>query len=339
MRHISGLVLLSVVLHCAGPEKAASRWELSESARELVGEAEAEKILRALEAAEQSGTDPSLSGFHVRVATVVEKDGQEHVITGGNTEYQVPEAIHAETSLLNHVANLLGAEATRAVKFIAFHTEGTCGGSASCGDCRDYQIATTDYQNLLVVCGQASDHTVHVRRFSEALSPEERFPQVLESEIPLPQPELRRLVRAAQEAQQRGIRLFTDSQHHSGAAGLSWKGDLYRAAGADDAAFHYRYPIGGMLQQAATEGDYFIRAVVVAGEPGSWPRVSYRDRQYGYESSSFNRRRGLEPISLILTNGQGRYRMTTFEQALPDAFSTDAFMPEAVEAFLQRQAP
>ena len=78
--------------------------------------------------------------------------------------------------------------------------------------------------------------------------------------------------------------------------------------------------------------------MVVAGEPGRIPHLSYRDRQYGYESSSFNRKRGLPPIRLIVLDSTGpspRYRATTFEDALPGAFSTADFMPEAVDRFLQ----
>jgi hypothetical protein len=41
---------------------------------------------------------------------------------------------------------------------------------------------------------------------------------------------------------------------------------------------------------------------------------------------------------LILTDGEGNYRMTTFEEALPHAFSTSAFMPEAVGKFLETHA-
>jgi hypothetical protein len=90
-----------------------------------------------------------------------------------------------------------------------------------------------------------------------------------------------------------------------------------------------------MLQQAATESDYLMRAIVVAGEPGQWPAVSYRDRQYGYEVSTFNHAEGKPPITLILTDGQGKYKVTTFESALPYAFSTAAFMPDALSAFLK----
>ena len=48
------------------------------------------QIFRALSAAENAGTDPSISHFKVRAATVIAKDGQEHVVLGGNTEYAVP---------------------------------------------------------------------------------------------------------------------------------------------------------------------------------------------------------------------------------------------------------
>jgi hypothetical protein len=38
---------------------------------------------------------------------------------------------------------------------------------------------------------------------------------------------------------------------------------------------------------------------------------------------------------LILTDGQGKYKVSTFESALPYAFSTAAFMPDALSAFLK----
>jgi hypothetical protein len=86
-----------------------------------------------------------------------------------------------------------------------------------------------------------------------------------------------------------------------------------------------------------------VQTVVVASQPGRTPRLSYRDRQYGYEFSSFNRKRGLPPIRLILVEedqvgGALRYRTTTFEDALPGAFSTADFMPEAVDRFLETAA-
>ncbi len=329
------LIGLLLAAGCARDPGGSGRWELSESAAGEVDETLARQIFLALDAAEQAGTDPSISHYDVRAATVVEAEGREHVVVGSNTEYQVPEAIHGETSLLNHVTSLLGKEATRSVRFLAFYSDGRCGSGSSCGDCRDYQIAVTDYQNLLIACGQSSDRTVHIKKFADAVVPEESFPAVSADGIPLSEAVLEQLVGAAIEARQGGITLFTSGEHHAGAAGVSSKGKLYRAAGADDAAFHYRYPIGGLLQQAAAESDYFIEAIVVVGEPGEWPRISYRDRQYGYESSSFNLREGLEPIRLILTDGEGNYRMTTFEEALPGAFSTSAFMPDAVGEFLE----
>ena len=102
--------------------------------------------------------------------------------------------------------------------------------------------------------------------------------------------------------------------------------------------------MGAVLQQAATYRDYFVQAVVVAGTEERTPRLSYRDRQYGYEFSSFNHKRGLPPIQLILVEEAGaaapelRYRLTTFEEALPGAFSAASFMPEAVDRFLEDRA-
>jgi cytidine deaminase len=314
---------------------APSRWHLTKASEALAPDSRLRRqMYAALDAAEKAGTDPRISHFNVRAATVVDVGGRENIVLGGNSEYEIPEAIHGETSVLNHVTALYGAEATRKkVRFIAFYAE-HCGGGASCGDCRDYQLANTDYEHLLVVCGQSSDHTVHVSRFRDQLVCERDFPGVEARNIPLSTEELDRLVRAAEEARQGGVTLFT-TDRHSGAAGLSFSGKTYRAAGGDDAAFHYRYPIGGLLQQAATGRDYFLRAIVVAGEPGKWPVVNYRDRQYGYEASTFNLQAGKAPIVLILTDGKGRFRMTTFDQALPHAFSTADFMPQAVKAFLQ----
>ncbi|MFZ0911563.1 MAG: hypothetical protein WA766_20430 [Candidatus Acidiferrales bacterium] len=313
----------------------SSRWTLTKDSEAVVPDAKLrDQIFRALDAAEHSGNDPRISHFPVRAATVIEKDGQEHIVLGGNTEYDVPEAIHGETSLLNHVTALFGPDTTRhLVRFIAYYGH-KCGGGGSCGDCRDYQIAATDYEHLLVACGQATDHTVHVSRFMDQVVCEKNFADVDASKIPLGAAELSQLVKLAQGAALGGVTLFA-SERHTGAAGLSFSGKTYRAAGADDAAFHYRYPIGGLLQQAATERDYLMRAIVVAGEPGKWPVVNYRDRQYGYEASSFNRHDGKAPIELILTDGQGHYRVTTFEAALPHAFSTADFMPDALEKFLK----
>ena len=314
---------LAVLVLCAAcGTNETTRWKMAAPSTDAELERE---IFRALDAAAETGTHPPLSKFQVRTATVL--DGR--VVTGGNTEYHVPEAIHGESALVNHVIGLVGPEATRKrVRFIAYYAEG-CGESLSCGDCRDYQIETLDVESLLAVCGDASTGLVHIRPFRDALVPEERFPEVAPSEIPLAKETLDRLVAEATRAREGGIDLFTSKEHHAGAAALSYSGAVYRAAGVDDAAFHYRYPIGGLLQQAATERDYFLEAIVVVGE-----RVSYRDRQYGYEFSSFNGKRGLPPIRLILTDGEGRFRLTTFEEALPYAFSTNDFMPGRVDEFL-----
>lgn len=316
-----------------------SGWRLTPESEALVPDAPLRaRIFRALSAAENAGTDPSISHFQVRAATVIEKDGQEHVVLGGNTEYAVPEGIHGETSLLNHVTALYGAEATRhALRFVAFFSQ-HCGSGASCGDCRDYQKAQTDYAHLLIVCGQASDHTVRVTRFADQLVDEDKFPSASPSSLPISPGELAKLLSAAEDARLGGVTLFTTSRH-TAAAGLSYSGKIYRAAGADDAAFHYRYPIGGVLQQAATERDYFLRAILVVGEKGKWPAVNYRDRQYGFESSSFDLETGKPPIALILSDGLGNYRATTFEVALPHAFSTADFLPEAVREFLRTHPP
>jgi cytidine deaminase len=320
-------------------ENPAIQWKLTKESESVVPDVKLrDQIFRALDAAQNAGTSPTISHFRVRAATIINKNGQEHVVLGGNTEYEVPEAIHGESSLLNHVTALYGSETTRSsVRFVAFYGQ-TCGGSGSCGDCRDYQIAATDYEHLLIACGQASDHTVRVHRFTDQLICEKNFPEVDAAQIPLSAQELARLVKSAQEARLGGVTLFT-SERHSGAAGLSFSGKMYRSAGADDAAFHYRYPIGGLLQQASTERDYFMRAIVVAGEPGKWPAIDYRDRQYGFEVSSFNHSEGKPSIRLILPNGEGKYRMTTFEDALPYPFSIARFRPEAITDFLKTHKP
>jgi len=337
---LSGGLLLAALLAAVAASTRTSNdsWRLTSDSEALVPEAALRgQIFRALDAAEHAGTDPSISHFKVRAATVVVVNGEDHVVLGGNTEYEVPEAIHGESSLLNHVTALYGPDATRHdVRFVAFFSQ-RCGVSGSCGDCRDYQHAVTDYAHLLIVCGQASDHTVRVTRFADQLVDEDKFPAASPDSLAISAAELAQLTQSATEARQGGVTLFTTTRH-TAAAGLSYSGKIYRAAGGDDAAFHYRFPIGGLLQQAATERDYFLRAVVVVGEKGQWPVVNYRDRQYGFESSSFNHEAGKPPIALILADGAGHYRATTFEAALPHAFSTANFMPQAVKDFLQSHA-
>ena len=329
------IITAAMAVSLVGRSASEPGWHLTASSEVLVSDPVLRgQIFRALSAAESAGTDPTISHFKVRAATVVEKDGQEHVVLGGNTEYAVPEAIHGETSMINHVTALYGAETTRhKLRFVAFFSD-RCGVSGSCGDCRDFQKAATDYSHLLIVCGQSSDHSVRVTRFSDQLVDEDQFPAAQISALPVSTLELSHLLEAAQGASLGGVTLFTASSQ-SAAAAMSYSGKIYRAAGADDAAFHYRYPIGGVLQEAATERDYLLRAILVVGEKGHWPIVNYRDRQYGYEFSSFNRESGKAPIALIISDGLGNYRATTFESALPNAFSTANFMPQAVRDFLR----
>ena len=352
----AGALLLGAV-GCAGVgDEGDDAWIFSEASRELVSDAELrERIFAALDKAAATGTDPSISKYQVRASTVVEDEGVPRTIIGGNSEYAgYPEAIHGETSLMNHVINHIGPEAAqREVDFLAFYTAGQCGGGGSCGDCRDYLMTTTRWRDLLIVCGQASDHTVHVHRFADSVVPEDAFPVVGAEEIDLAEGALEAVVEAAIEARSGGVSLFTPAEEHLGVAVLTRRGEIYRAAGSDDAAFHYRYPVGAALQQAATYRDYFVTAVAVAGAPGRVPRLSYRDRQYGFEFSSFNLERGYPPIKLIVVEESGagtssdqssedgaprRYRLTTFEDALPGAFSAASFMPDAVDRFLEERA-
>src|SRR3990172_7579873 len=253
MTRLAIFIALLLAVACGAP--STSRWKLTERLNDPTLEQE---IFRALDAAAEAGTYPPLSKFQVRAATVVD----DQVVVGGNTEYHVPEAIHGESSIVNHVIALFGPEATREkVRFIAYYAE-RCGDSLSCGDCRDYQVATLDVERLLAICGEASTGEVHVRRFRDALVSEERFTEVAAAAIPLASEVLDRLVAEAARAREGGVDLFTSSEHHAGAAAISYSGAVYRAAGVDDSAFHYRYPIGGLLQQAATEKDYFLEAIV-----------------------------------------------------------------------------
>ncbi|MFQ5526505.1 MAG: hypothetical protein ACE5GX_09620 [Thermoanaerobaculia bacterium] len=362
-RSAAVLALLITAVACAPKEEPAvvadepasgseSPWALSEAAREHVTDRALEsRIYQALDAAAGAGTDPSISKYHVRAATVVPHEGSDRAVVGGNSEWTgYPEAIHGETSLMNHVINLAGPGAARRdVDFLAFYTDGTCGAGGSCGDCRDYLMTTTRWQNLLMVCGSGADHSVQVNRFARWVVPEADFPEVTAEETGIGRNRFDALVAGARAARAGGVSLFTTAEEHLGVAALTTEGRVYRAAGADDAAFHYRYPIGAVLQQAATYRDYFVEAVVVAAGRGHLPRVSYRDRQYGFESSSFNLKRGHPPIKLILVqeaspeqSAEGApwlsYRMISFEEALPGAFSTASFMPDAVDRFLEERA-
>lgn len=338
MRFRFVLVFALASTGCSTPPPTAP-WTLSsESPVRIDDPALLARMGRALDAAALAGTDPVISGHHVRAATSFTHEGREVVAVGGNTEYGVPQAVHGEVSVMNHATALVGAEAARReVRFIAFHAQTCEGDSRGCGDCRDYMRATTEYRSLLWVCGLAVDRTIVVRRFADGLFEEESTPDVEPASLGLPAGEIDRLVAAAREARRGGIALFTAADRHTGAAGLSASGRIYRSAGADDAAFHYRFAVGGVIQQAATERDYALRAIVVEGEPGAWPRVAYRERQYAFDYSSFGTSRGEPATLLILSDGQGRLKAATVETFLPKPFSVARFNPTAVERFLERQ--
>jgi cytidine deaminase len=333
-------LLAGALASCGLPRDPAPgpAWVFSDEARALVPDPVMRaRMSAALDAAEGAGTDPSISRFNVRAATVVGAGPDERVVVGGNSEWAVPEAIHGETSVINHAIATVGPTVTRdTMGFLAFAGE-SCGGGGSCGDCRDYIMQTTDYERLLVVCGNTADRIVHVARFADNLVAESTLEERSVNDVPgLEAAEAIRLVAAAIQARRGGVSLFTERALHVGAAALSDRGAIYAAAGADDAAFHYRYAIGGALQQAATAGDYALRAVAVAGagEPGQIPRVLYRDRQYGYEYSTFRTRRGQPPTIVLLVSDPTTVRVGTFEAMLPGAFSAADFMPEAVDRFL-----
>jgi len=331
-----GLAFAALAAGGCRRESPSPSWTLAvESSIRTDDQALLGRIGKALDAAAKAGTDPAISQFHVRTATVVTIDGTEQVVVGGNTEYPWPQAVHGEVSVMNHVIARFGAAAARQVQFIAFHSQ-SCGNSRGCGDCRDYLKATTEYNALMLVCGRAADRTIHIRKLADGLVDEEHFADATPGAVGLPGIDLQRLLAAATEARAGGVSLFTAPEQQVGVAALTSTGRIYRAAGADDAAFHYRYPVGAVLQQAATERDYFVRAVVMVGAGPAWPRVTYRDRQYGFETSTFATTRGLSPTMLILSNGHGGLKATTFEAALPHPFSVARFNPDAIERFLTR---
>src|ERR1700740_3630058 len=112
-------VLAIAAVVAASTQSSVDSWRLTPESEALVPDAALRtQIFRALDAAESAGTDPSISHFKVRAATVVTVNKEDHVVLGGNTEYELPEAIHGESSLLNHVTTLYGADATHhAVRF------------------------------------------------------------------------------------------------------------------------------------------------------------------------------------------------------------------------------
>src|SRR5260370_14222172 len=212
------LIAIFAALAASRPPSDAS-WRLPSESEALVPDAALRaQIFRALDAAEGAGTDPSISHFKVRAATVVTVSNEDRVVLGGNTEYEVPEAIHGESSLLNHVTTLYGPDITRrAVRFVAFFSQ-RCGVSGSCGDCRDFQHAATDYSHLLIVCGQASDHTVRVTRFADQLVDEDKFAAATPDSLSITPGELTRLTQSPAEARLGGVTLFTPPRP-TGAAG------------------------------------------------------------------------------------------------------------------------
>jgi hypothetical protein len=98
-----GLLLLFGVLAGWAFWKPAnsSKWTLTKESEAVVPDAELRKqIFKALDAAEKVHTDPPISHFQVRVATVVKVNGKEEKVLGGNSEYGRPQGLHGETSLL-----------------------------------------------------------------------------------------------------------------------------------------------------------------------------------------------------------------------------------------------
>ena len=273
------------------------------------------QIQQALEAASTAGTNPCLSSYHVRTATIIEHNGEEHLFTAGNTEYLHPEAIHSEVALVSQVIAKFGKEVAREkIRFIAFY--GNPEGSLSpCGDCRDYLIANTNVDRLLEAVGEGQN--IIVRKFKDCLVDETTFAACHTEELPVTRTQLKRMLEAAMEAKENTPSVFTPLNRQSAAAAISETGAIYRAAGVEDGAFHYRTAIGSVLQQAVTENDHAIKAILVVGKKGVWPSVSYRERQYGYEFSGLSPE---TPLYLILTDRQGNYRCTTFDAALPNGF-------------------
>src|SRR5664279_4644483 len=84
---VAGFVSLATL--CLVRAHSSPSWHFTESSRSLVTDSGLrQQIFQALDAAQKGGTDPHISHFDVRAATAFEKDGQEHVVLGGNTEYE-----------------------------------------------------------------------------------------------------------------------------------------------------------------------------------------------------------------------------------------------------------
>jgi hypothetical protein len=72
---LAGLAVGLGNARCARPAaEAPARWTVSKPAEELVADPSLRaRIFKALDAARSAGTDPSLSRFHVRAATVIQQ--------------------------------------------------------------------------------------------------------------------------------------------------------------------------------------------------------------------------------------------------------------------------
>lgn len=325
------ILYLALIFH---EPLAMPEWSLGVESKHLItSQSLLNDIKRSLDETKNSGTNPTISGYNVHSSTLLHTDKGDRVFVSGNTEYETPEAMHSESSLLAQITSVLGRNATQDIKFIAFVSE-NCSKCSGCGDCRDYIKSQTDYKNLLMVCGQESDRTIHVKKFIDGIVEEESFSDLDTTNMPISKDELSSLYASALEAKKGGIKFFS-KQNHSSAAAISYSGKTYKSSGTDDAAFHYRPPISGLLQQSATERDYLIKSILVVGEKGQWPKVSYRDRQYGYEFNLFNRKVGKEPISLIISDGNGNFKISDFEKSLPLAFSLEWLIPEELELFIK----
>ena len=82
------LALLSGVLVGCGSREARSapKWTLTQESEAVVPDAELRaEIFKALDAAAKVHTDPFISHFQVRAATVFKVNGKEEVVLGGNS--------------------------------------------------------------------------------------------------------------------------------------------------------------------------------------------------------------------------------------------------------------
>lgn len=173
--------------------------------------------------------------------------------------------------------------------------------------------------------------------YSDGLIDETEFPDATLEQVGLPAADFDRLIDAARTAREGGITLFTGPDRHTGAAALTWSGRIYRAAGADDAAFHYRFPVGGVLSRPRPN------ATIWSGpSPSSGPRApgrTWRIATGSTVSSSAASRpcAGGRRRSCCCRMVVERVKATTFDLALPKPFSVARFNPDALERFLDRQ--